>query len=1180
MGFFFHNSEGGDEQPPKPHSQASSAILAASSSQAVEEVMNSLYSDEEKKTDTGDVGHTPSRPAKDDDTEEEEPPAVTTPTTTSSEDQDEEPVAKKGKRDTHYSRTHHHSITNNNTKSGSTAASMYLRSPPRSYTIPQSALTSHVTAPQASSASSSRGSHHHHLLGGGGGATVATATTAVASAGSSSSTGSASASTTSALPRFSPSPPPPPLESSFSGWETIWERFTSTNDQSRHLLRQWVSLPTIAVLGDTSSGKSSLLSQLSGLVELPSSHELTTKCPTELQMRYSNNRQATIDIHWNKQPQSSNSASSSSSSQNGLAGSSASATMPKTSTSHHRHRGRKLLWDQRVLRTPEEWKEIPNILLEAQQVILKHQSGTDSETHHHHHPNDGASSQKSTVASDVISIVLTGPMYPKQQTLTLVDMPGLVQGRHNAMTESSTVSQEILNLLQPYLTNPHCLLLAVLPANVDYHNAHALQLAAQHDPECRRTCIVWTKPDLIDPGAESAVAEWLQEAPSMLNCRHVHMVKCRGQKAVTMNESLQATLEDESHYFSTTAPWKDMDASLFGTLPLRQKLCRLQAQLVQHSLPQLLQDLQTQHAQTMAQLQALGGHKPLENAAERRQYYQTTCQRLVQELQTSLSGKKGTNNSDSKSALSARFSFHQQHYYNKNNTTILPPPLSMGKRVPPPPPPPPQNHHGNSKQTVSSGDETTYTTKPDNATSTTKIPVDTTTIAANRLHQACAVFTSQINHGSLATVRNIAEGAQVLVTSAQGTVRGEVVHLDEEEGYCCVDSNSNEVDADGAAQRILFEFTGQSLHPRSTTSSKSTEEAHNIHSMVNDHDDQDEEDDIIPRMEENDVWSDGSRVLIARAGGRTYDALRKIPLDCVWTDPTSWLQSHMAQFQTDDLPCFLNVESFAHIVQQFMHQDWTPACHSLLEQCTTILHQAMTHALEHALQVPPAPSAPSLKNGSTISWNSADAPPPRYPGLRQLLQKQMRSVADSLLTEASQQVESHLAMEAHPFTQDEALFAKMNQARYSRLKRELEVALLAELEHPGASNASSRVSQRASAHNADVASSNADAVPGILDSVFARHEQMSVQEHLAFEMELVLESYGTIATRRVLDRTPMICWNVFRTFASLLSNRLAAVTDVDLTTALVERPDLAEQYQTLQEKCDKLYESMQVLENF
>lgn len=46
----------------------------------------------------------------------------------------------------------------------------------------------------------------------------------------------------------------------------------------------YAELPMIAVMGETSSGKSSLLSSVSG-VELPSASDLTTRCLIMLQMK-------------------------------------------------------------------------------------------------------------------------------------------------------------------------------------------------------------------------------------------------------------------------------------------------------------------------------------------------------------------------------------------------------------------------------------------------------------------------------------------------------------------------------------------------------------------------------------------------------------------------------------------------------------------------------------------------------------------------------------------------------------------------------------------------------------------------------------------------------------------------------------------------------------------------------
>ena len=62
-------------------------------------------------------------------------------------------------------------------------------------------------------------------------------------------------------------------------------------------ISQYIELPMIAVMGDTSSGKSSLLSQISG-IELPSSHQLTTRCPILLQMTKADEKEATVNVQW------------------------------------------------------------------------------------------------------------------------------------------------------------------------------------------------------------------------------------------------------------------------------------------------------------------------------------------------------------------------------------------------------------------------------------------------------------------------------------------------------------------------------------------------------------------------------------------------------------------------------------------------------------------------------------------------------------------------------------------------------------------------------------------------------------------------------------------------------------------------------------------------------------------
>ena len=65
------------------------------------------------------------------------------------------------------------------------------------------------------------------------------------------------------------------------------------------------------------------------------------------------------------------------------------------------------------------------------------------------------------------------------------------------------------------------------------------------------------------------------------------------------------------------------------------------------------------------------------------------------------------------------------------------------------------------------------------------------------------------------------------------------------------------------------------------------------------------------------------------------------------------------------------------------------------------------------------------------------------------------------------------------------------------------------------------------------------AISEIIDNIFRQNANKSVEDHLAAKREMVLASNGQIATRRVIDRTPMINWEVFRSLTSRLGYKSA-----------------------------------------
>ena len=175
---------------------------------------------------------------------------------------------------------------------------------------------------------------------------------------------------------------------------------------------RWIKLPQIAVIGDTSSGKSSLLSNIS-LIPFASSDEVCTRCPTRLRMECrAGPFEAKINIQW-----------------------------------HDHCEYKSSEWGPKCL---QSMTEIAKYIMEAQAYIFK-QAGRDIKT---------------DVCKDIIEV----EVYMSGCTdLTLIDLPGIV--RSVADDENPSLPKEIEGLIREYLSNERCVILAVQPANVDFHNS-------------------------------------------------------------------------------------------------------------------------------------------------------------------------------------------------------------------------------------------------------------------------------------------------------------------------------------------------------------------------------------------------------------------------------------------------------------------------------------------------------------------------------------------------------------------------------------------------------------------------------------------------------------------------------------------------------------------------------------
>ena len=339
---------------------------------------------------------------------------------------------------------------------------------------------------------------------------------------------------------------------------------------------KYVELPQIAVMGDTSCGKSSLLSALSG-IEFPSSDKLTTRCPTQIVM--TNNA---------KEPNASFDA-----------------------TVQLRRYGKDSNSD---IGEPEERLTSIGQITEVIENLTQKLVDEGQE-----------------ISDDSIVISARGPDLPN---LTIIDLPGLVRTVKDG--EDEGMIERIRSLVKRYLGQSRTIILSVVPANVDIHNTEILQMAKEVDPEGDRTISVITKPDLVDKGAEESVINLLMNRTKKLKLFY-HCVKCRGQKQLKKGTSIADGIKHEKDFFQQTEPWKDVPQDLVGIENLRDKLAKLLEERITESLPSVQKEIRLKQESAKEELEKLGS--PLHDSYSRRKYFSDVLDSLKSLMESMIEGK-------------------------------------------------------------------------------------------------------------------------------------------------------------------------------------------------------------------------------------------------------------------------------------------------------------------------------------------------------------------------------------------------------------------------------------------------------------------------------------------------------------------------------------------------------------
>ncbi|KAK2608430.1 hypothetical protein QQS21_002997 [Conoideocrella luteorostrata] len=320
------------------------------------------------------------------------------------------------------------------------------------------------------------------------------------------------------------------------------------------LLRDWnigqhVPLPQLVVVGDQSSGKSSLLRSLSG-IPFPSDQSLCTRHVTQITSRRAPDDYVDIRI---------------------IPG-------PHASEEHRKHVEPFHEKSSSGLKFREQFMDI----LKKANVKMGLRDDLSSK--------DGA-----VFSEDVLKIEVHGP---QEDYLTIIDVPGIFRTTMQGTTKDDMVM--VRDMVKKYVRDDRTIILAVLPSNVDIATQEILELAEEYDKHGERTLGVLTKPDLVlEPNAQAAICNLVRGKKRPLNLGYFLVRNLAANSSSSEDQS-------ELDLIFRKQPWSDLPQDRVGIPALKEQLSSLLVDITRREFPKLLHDIGNQIKECKKELDSLG----------------------------------------------------------------------------------------------------------------------------------------------------------------------------------------------------------------------------------------------------------------------------------------------------------------------------------------------------------------------------------------------------------------------------------------------------------------------------------------------------------------------------------------------------------------------------------------------
>ncbi|KAJ7128249.1 P-loop containing nucleoside triphosphate hydrolase protein [Mycena filopes] len=325
-----------------------------------------------------------------------------------------------------------------------------------------------------------------------------------------------------------------------------------------------IDLPQIAVIGQQSAGKSSLIESISGIT-LPRAAGTCTRCPTECRLARSDGPwKCIVELRFitDKTGQ--------------IMG------QPRTEAFGDP------IFDK---------SDVEDRIRRAQRAILN-----PSKKPHTFLEEDDEEPTEVSFSTNYISLQISGPDIAD---LSFVDLPGLIASVSRGGNDRDIAMVEAL--VTSYICKPSCVILLTVACETDFENQGAHNLTKRHDPEGRRTIGVLTKPDRIAPGDEESWLPLIRNEQETLE-NNWYCVKQPSSQDLKRGMTWEEARSREHEFFSMTSPWSELDPmyqKYLRTSNLVDRLSSILSDLISKRLPQIQIELENTIQKTRLGLQQL-----------------------------------------------------------------------------------------------------------------------------------------------------------------------------------------------------------------------------------------------------------------------------------------------------------------------------------------------------------------------------------------------------------------------------------------------------------------------------------------------------------------------------------------------------------------------------------------------